>query len=902
METVKRRRWPVVVGGIVAVLVIAIVVVLQILDAQLLKRVREELAVRSQQLGRPIELRDLSTRIFTGGGVRLEGLSVGAAPGEELPLATIDRVEVRAKLWPIVRSRGKDLQVDVVEIHAPAFNVVRLADGTTNLEHLQEKLAETPGEKPAEPEGETDFSAVRLSLFSLTDGKVKFVDRSAETAREVAINDLDVTIKDLHAGSPLVVDVAAAVLAEKQNFALSMTSTPLPKSLTPTPQTVTLQVQPIDLAPLAPFFPRAAGFIGGAFDADLTAKLGRAVPGGEGPTEVKGVLHALGLKFVGAEGGKALDVTVQTDLSADVVAGSLDLRRLEVDAGPARLTGKGRIANLASENPSVEQLEIVGQNLDPALLAQYYPPLKESLGGQVAGPIGLAITGSGSAAAAAIAFDLDLAKARVTVPEELTKAAGAPMRVSGTLRGSTRGVYGFDAKLDLAGVDLRPGEIVNKAAGERLEVVAAGTLQPAASPKEATRIKVSSLKVDLLDMTLAGSASAALQGDATVFELALKSPRVDADRLLLTDEQIAANKPSGAPGTPAAPEVKDPDRFDGLRGSMEFEIDALRLEKMDLSQVVVKMKMVDDAITLDQLRANAYGGSITGDGTKIALGPAKRPFEANLSVKGFQLGDFLARNDPKKKALTGTFNGDVALKGVGYEVENLNESLAGLIRGSLANGAFLGLDVVESVSGPLAKALPGAARALKGDGLTQLGDELPFGLTIENGVAKLKKPIQIDRPQAALTFDGGIQLTGDLNLAGTIALSPDTISWMTAGKAKLKEPLPIPVTITGPAWKPKLGGLDLKPAVTVIAKQAAAGAAERLIGDRLGEKGKVVGDVISGGTDALEKEAAQKRAEAEQRAAEEKAKAEARAREEAAKAKQRAEEEAKRRLRGIFGG
>ncbi|HZA52277.1 MAG TPA: AsmA family protein [Myxococcaceae bacterium] len=898
----KRRRWPVILAAAVALVVIAAVVALQLLDGWLLQRVRREADVYAQQLGRPIEIRELATRLIAGAGVSIEGITLGPAPGEELPLASVERVDVRAALWPLVRSAGKDIQIRSVEVHRPELTVVRLPDGTTNLDHLRgrlEKMSEETAAGAGAPEEERDLSGVRLGRFALEDGRVRFVDRSGQAAREVAINDLDVMLEDLRVGKPLELTMAAAVLAEKQNLNVSLTSTPLPPSLLPTPDRLVLKAEPIDLSPLAPFLPRDVGFLAGSLDADLTAQLGRAVPGGEGATRIAGVFRAMGLRFRGAEGGKALDITVDSDLSGDVVEGSLDLRKLEIALGPAHISGRGKVKDLASDKPSVQGLEIRSRDLDLAVLARYFPPLEKMIGGQIAGPIGLLITGSGSQDAQAIAFNLDFAQTQVKVPAQLTKAAGAPMGASGTVRGSSKGVYAFDARIDLQGADLRPGEVLNKAPGDPFQIAARGTLQPAASPRDATRAKVNDLRIQLLEDSLNGTASverkAAGARATTNFELAMKSPRVNADRMLLTDEQIAAAKGSPQRGAGAAPAAaKDPNRFDGLRGAMAFDIGSLRLKRVQMSNVVVRMKMVDDEITLEQLRAGAFGGSITGDGTKIALGPAKRPFEVKLAAKNVELGEALARGNATKKALAGSFNGEINLKGAGYEMENLNEALAGVIQGTLENGSLLGIDVVQAVSEPLAKALPFAAKALSGEGLTKLGDELPFGVTIEKGVAKLKQPIKITRPQAALSFDGGIQLNGDLNLAGTVALTPSAVSAITNGRAKPTEPIPVAMNLSGPAWKPRIGGVDVKPAVAVIAKLAAASVAEKVIGDKLGGKGKAVTEAVKGNPEQLKREA-------EQKAAEERAKAEARARAEAEKAKQRAEEEAKKRLRGLFG-
>ena len=349
MSELKRRRSPRILLVLAGILVVLVAVVLQVLDGWLLNRVRKEAAVYAAHLGRPIEIGGLSTKIFGRFGVKLENVTLGPAGTEQLPFfATLQRLEVRAALWPMLRSRGNDLQVHVVDIDRPEITVIRLADGTTNLDQLLarvEALPKDPEPTPAESESPSDLSGVKLDRFAVTDGRVRFVDRSGKAPHELAVNDLDITVEDLRAGQPLVVQIAAAVLAEKQNLQLSLVSTPLPPTLMPTPDRVELKSQPIDLSPLGPFLPEDVGFLAGSLEASFKAKLGRAVPGGEGPTEVLGVIRALGLKFRGSQGGAPLDIVVHSDLSGDATEGSLDLRKLEISFGPAQLSGKGRVSS-----------------------------------------------------------------------------------------------------------------------------------------------------------------------------------------------------------------------------------------------------------------------------------------------------------------------------------------------------------------------------------------------------------------------------------------------------------------------------------------------------------------------------------------------------------------------------
>lgn len=149
-----------------------------------------------------------------------------------------------------------------------------------------------------------------------------------------------------------------------------------------------------------------------------------------------------------------------------------------------------------------------------------------------------------------------------------------------------------------------------------------------------------------------------------------------------------------------------------------------------------------------------------------------------------------------------------------------------------------------------------------------------------------------------MSFDGGIRLDGTLDLKGAVSLTPATIKTLTAGKVVPKEPIPVSVSITGKAWSPEVTGLDIKPAATLIAKQAAAG----LAGQLLGEKGKPVQDIIQGGEAEARKQAEAKQRELEARAAEEQKKLEEAARAEKERQQKKLEEEAKKKLRGIFGG
>jgi AsmA protein len=870
-----RRRWPRIAGAAFAVLVLLVAGGVLALDRILLSQARKQAATLSRDLGRPVSLGDVATKLWGGFGVRVSDAAIGAGEGEDLPLLELRRAEVEVALFRALRTLGKEIHVRGAVIEGLRLNVVKLPDGTTNVERVaraleKEEAAPARAEAPAQP-GE-GLRVLRVDRAAVENARIAFLDRTVKGAKELAVDDLDIEVKDLETGKPLELGLRAAVLAERQNLSLTVKAAPLPPSLEVVPQEIVLKAEPIVLDPLAPFVPAAVGFRGGRFQADLSVKLGAAAPGGAGPTVVKGALRATRLAFAGQEGGKALDVALDADLEADAEKGDLRIGTLDLAVGPAGLVGKGRASGLRSEAPRFEGLEIVGRNLDPEALAAYYPPLREQLAGTViAGPIGLAVRGSGTAEAQAAEIRVDLTPVRLLVPAQLAKAAGAPLVLlarAAVSQGGDR--VSFDATADLRGVDLRPGGAVAKRPGDPLSLKASGSTRAQGDARE---IRLDRLDLELLADRLQGSGDVRLAGTGpkatTRFAAELRGERLDLDRLLLPTPDATKGKAKAPP-----PKPLDPAAFAGLSGTAALRLGTLRLKGMDARDVAVRVRVEGDEVTLEEARLVAFGGTVSAAGTHLALARPETPFEVALDLKGVA-GEEVLRLLGDRKVLAGKLDAAVKLGGTGWNVGLLTKSVTGGVDGTLRDGAFLGKDLVASIAAPLAQKLPFAASRLPERGSTSLGKELPFGFQIANGTATLRKALTAETGQGTLSVEGGVRLDGTLELPASFALSPELVSRITGGRAKLKSPVPVAFRIAGPAWKPRIEGLSLDAAARAIAEQAAAGA----IGKAIGVDGASVGDV-----------AAKKRAEAE-----------ARAREEAEAQRKRLEEEAKKKLRGLFG-
>ena len=232
---------------LVGVLVVLGVVLSLVLDGVLTRKAQAEATALSTRLGRRVALASVSTRFLGGLGATISGVEVGAAPGEDQPLAQVERVSVRVAALKALTSLGKDIQVRSVEVTAPVVTVIRLADGTTNVERLVDRLVQQAPKGPS-AESPVDLSAVRVDHARVSDGRIRLIDRSAGAGRELAISDIDLVADDLRAGQSLDVTLKAAVLAAQQNLSLQLHTGPLPTSLVPTPEKVVLHIAPVDIA------------------------------------------------------------------------------------------------------------------------------------------------------------------------------------------------------------------------------------------------------------------------------------------------------------------------------------------------------------------------------------------------------------------------------------------------------------------------------------------------------------------------------------------------------------------------------------------------------------------------------------------------------------------------------
>jgi AsmA protein len=860
-DPAPRRRWPKILLAFVALLLVVGVAGALVLDRLLTGTAHEQAAALSARWGRPVEIGSVRTTFLSGLGLRVDGVRIGAAGGEQRPLLELDRAEVRLALLKALLSGGRDVRVRSAELQGLRVTVVKLPDGSTNAERLSEAMAKAsppaPAPAPASPPRAeaakaADLSAVHVEHAALLDARVAFVDAGAG-GTELAVEKIDLVVDGLAAGAPLDVVLKAGVLSAKQNLELRVHAPPLPATLAPSPDRVTLKVEPIDLTPLTPFLPRGSGFRGGRFSADLDVALGAAVPGGAGPTTVRGGFAATALRFDGQEGGKALDVTLDADLTADAAKGDLTIGKLLLAFGPASLQGSGKVAALLSGAPRIEGLRVVSRGLDLAALAPYYPPLPRLVGGTMAGPVGLSLEAAGTAEHPAVELRADLTPVRISLPKQLEKAAGGKLLLVARLHGATAGTLRFDAEADLAGLDLRPGGSLAKKPGDRLGLSTTATRTASGG---AQRLELASFALALPEGEVKARGAVDLAPRSTRFDLQVEAGAIDVDRLLLPSAPKEESKAAPAKGAAKPKAGAGADAFAGLSGKASLRIASVTAKKQRATDVRLAVAVKEDEVTVEEGRLGLWDGVFAISGTQARLAPADLPFKLAARVEHAQAAALLAAFTDKK-VLEGRLDADVKLSGRGEETDRILKALDGTIEGKLSDGVFHGKDLVADSLGSVADAVPGLKGKVTKGGATRMGKAVPISLRIQGGKAVFQKPIEFEDRGASTKVQGSFAFDGELDMPASVSLPPKAVAELTGGKAKPDGPVPLSFKLVGKAWSPRVAGLD----VGAAAKALGAGVAVEAIGKALGIEGSPKEGAKEKAGDAakqLEKEAGKK--------------------------------------------
>jgi AsmA protein len=381
------------VVGALVVLVVALTLLLQTGAAS--RRVRDLVVPRaSAALGRELTVQDARLRLFPGPRVALTGASLAGRPGEP-PLMELEALEVTLQLWPLVRSLGKDVEVDGIRLVKPVVNLVRAQDGSWNYEGLGSGSKAQPA-PAAEPERK-----VVVSHAAIEDGAVRIVDRTAGGGGAVAVSKIQLSADHVGVGEPLDARLSAAIAGQERNFDARVHASRLPASVAALgpgeyPElTGDLGLRGLDLGQLRAFLPqRLTGIMtGGRVDAD--AKL--VTEAGKYKVDGSGKLSQVRLRGEPAQGGFELHALADpASGDARAVIDKLSLK------GPGVDLGGNATADL---KPLRVRFAIAGPLLDLGHVMGLMPPEQQ----KAAGPL-LTAAQRQSVGALDVAGTLDIQK------------------------------------------------------------------------------------------------------------------------------------------------------------------------------------------------------------------------------------------------------------------------------------------------------------------------------------------------------------------------------------------------------------------------------------------------------------------------------------------------------------
>jgi AsmA protein len=230
------RKLALVLGGIVAVVVVAFgAVVLLLQTGAASERVKNLVVPKvSAALGREVTVQGARLRVLPNPRVALTGTTIAGRPGEP-PLAKVSSFDVQLGLWPLLRSFGKEIRVDGVTLVRPELNLVRARDGTWNHEGLGGSGAPAARGGPTSPPAESGGEGTRffVARARIEDGSVRIVDASqgrADAAVALTHVDLDATGG---LGEKLDAKLGAALAADQKNVEVALSSPRLPDKLGP---------------------------------------------------------------------------------------------------------------------------------------------------------------------------------------------------------------------------------------------------------------------------------------------------------------------------------------------------------------------------------------------------------------------------------------------------------------------------------------------------------------------------------------------------------------------------------------------------------------------------------------------------------------------------------------------
>jgi hypothetical protein len=319
---------------------------------------------------------------------------------------------------------------------------------------------------------------------------------------------------------------------------------------------------------------------------------------------------------------------------------------------------------------------------------------------------------------------------------------------------------------------------------------------------EAARVSLTGVELEGPGVKLGGEATATFEPARVRFNLA--GPYLHLDTLLgAMPEEAQGTGGAGGEAEPLlSPEARK--RLRGMDVAGTLRVDTVSKGSLEAKQVEAVATLQGGELRFSRLRGQVYGGALSGEGTRVALGGPQPTWRLEARLEGLKLGQAL-QSLSGESPVTGRVRGQLSLEGRGSDWERLREKLTGrgemvveegewatnldgLVGNALAAGLKLG------GAGPVAEALEG--------GPTRLRQPVRVHFRVEDGWLRLTQPLHVETAHLQGDLSGAVGLDGRLSLQGTPAIGPELLGGVTRGALKLAGPVRLPLRIQGTLGQP----------------------------------------------------------------------------------------------------
>ncbi|RAI55397.1 AsmA family protein [Roseicella frigidaeris] len=820
----RRRRWPWVAGGLLALPVAGIGLGLALFDPNGLKP-RIEAAVqqatgRQLTLAGPIGLKLALVPTLTVEGASLANMPTGSRPA----MASIRRVELELALLPLLRQR---VEVRRLRLVAPDILLETDAAGRANWIFAGSPpgpaaSADPPAGPAPEPEPGPAGGrrlAIAVDAVSIEQGRLAWRDGATGASRVLGIPALSVAARGAGGTGPLrgqgqvvLDDIPVAVEAETGPLAGLVAPAaggpawPLRARLAAAGATAVLEGGIADPAA------RRGWHLGLEATVPDARSLAPLLPGLALPP-LQGVTASLALADSGA-GGPAL-----TRLDLGIGASPLDalLPGLALTNLTARQAGPGAPLTLVGGAVLRGLPLALGGSIGSPMLLQASPPRPL--------PIDLTATAAGATA---------------TVKGEIAD----PRRLEGVALLVALGVPDLAALAPLAGRPLPA--VTNLTLGASLSERGAGFAEGAMLHG----LRIASSAGD------AGGDLALLRGPRPGVQGSLVSQRLDLDALRpppapAAPGSAAGDAAGGSPGAAAAPRDGRlipplPLPVAALRhtdSTLDWTIGTLRSGGVTLRDTRLQAVVQDGQGRLDPLTTTLPGGQLT---LRAAADARATPPVLQLAARsdGIELAPLLAALHAPG-GTSGRFELDMDLRGQGADLRAVAATAAGHLSLAVTNGQ------IESGSGSLLGQAVGELR----QALPQLGGLAQGRIALACAATRWRVEGGVARAEALL-LDSSL---GKVGGGGTADLRDESLALRLQldlrlpipGMSQLRIRAPLPVTGSFARPRPDFGPATARGAVGALAEGVAREKGGDIAGEILGALGGALGGAPAGGGAAL---------------------------------------------------